>query len=128
MDWDLGFAQVFEYSLGWAGDPRQCFESWIYGANRKGEKEDWMTIFFAIIWSLWKHRNAAVFKKEKVNISLLEQDVSCMVLVWSRDRRLRRTDLLQMLSSISRHSNFIEHTSEKSKQANDIQLRNPVDI
>ncbi|QHN83409.1 uncharacterized protein LOC107621492 isoform X1 [Arachis ipaensis] len=30
----------------WAGDPRQCFESWIHGANRKGEKEDWMTTFF----------------------------------------------------------------------------------
>nr|XP_025621448.1 uncharacterized protein LOC112712731 [Arachis hypogaea] len=36
----------------WAGDPRQCFESWIYGANRKSEKEDWMTTFFAVIWSL----------------------------------------------------------------------------
>ncbi|XP_057755327.1 uncharacterized protein LOC130974465 [Arachis stenosperma] len=75
----------------WAGDPRQCFESWIYGTNRKGAKEDWMTTFFAVIWSLWKHRNAVIFKKNELNFSLLEQEVSCLVLAWSRDRRFRRT-------------------------------------
>ncbi|XP_057732869.1 uncharacterized protein LOC130948168 [Arachis stenosperma] len=44
-------------------------------------------------WKLWDSalRNDVVFKKEKVNISLLEQDVSCLVLAWARDRRFRRT-------------------------------------
>ncbi|RYR68442.1 hypothetical protein Ahy_A03g014942 isoform E [Arachis hypogaea] len=37
------------------------------------------------------------------------------------------TDLLHILSSTPRHPNLIEHTSEKAKEAKDIQVRKLVD-
>lgn len=54
-------------------------ENW--GKNRK-QRLCWRTIWLAVIWSIWIHRNAVVFKREQLNLEELVEQVKLRSWLW----------------------------------------------
>ena len=42
-------------------DIREVFEAWSQIDFKGLKKKKWNALFFAVVWSLWKHRNKIIF-------------------------------------------------------------------
>ncbi|MED6222172.1 hypothetical protein PIB30_061779 [Stylosanthes scabra] len=52
----------WSYAWVWSGNSRLCFELWTCCQMRRSDKEQWLIIFFVVVWCLWKARNEKVFR------------------------------------------------------------------
>ena len=71
------------WNLSWCfpHNLRDCFFQWEYRNANPFFKKVWMVAFFIILWSIWKERNARIFKTTSCNTSQFK-DLILLRLSW----------------------------------------------
>ena len=75
FSWRWWAACMKWWNSEWVCPPnwKSLMMGWFKNSYRKVERVCWYSMFYAVLWSIWKARNDLVFKEERPNfISLLE--------------------------------------------------------
>uniref|UniRef100_A0A7C9DIP6 Reverse transcriptase zinc-binding domain-containing protein n=1 Tax=Opuntia streptacantha TaxID=393608 RepID=A0A7C9DIP6_OPUST len=64
---------------------RGLYTKWISKSMpNKIKRKLWISSFFAILWSLWMHRNGIVFKQRELDVQGLCHVIKWRVALWSK--------------------------------------------
>jgi len=87
VSWNLWktIAGAFGQALEPCTDLKILYGNWLMKSfPNKTVRKLWITSFFAIVWSLWLHRNNMVFNQQQLDERELDQLVKWRVTFWSR--------------------------------------------
>ena len=68
--------------VGFSQKPPDFFEAWKSPIGMPGGKEMWTLAFLAVIWSIWKERNARCFEGVAVNGASLIVKITFTIAYW----------------------------------------------
>ena len=87
------------------------FESWVEAKLSGKKKKYWMSVFFAVLWTVWRSRNKIIFEKQLVNETDLVAQVKFYGRYWSARYRLQVFLIIIFHQVLERRSRLITDTA-----------------
>ena len=84
--WVVWMACCRLWNISWAApkDPTQFFLSWIFSIRDIENAKVWKMAFYAIVWSIWLHRNEVVFNQKQFDAIQLFEIVKLRLMWWAK--------------------------------------------